>query len=162
VPFEEVLEGLGTLRDEGKIRHYGVSNVDVDEMSELLDLPGGEACAVNQVLYSLARREIESGLMDLCLSHGIGVMAYTPLDSGRLAASEVVRKVAKRHETSAARVALAWVLRQEGMIAIPKAGRVEHVEDNAGALDVHLDEEDLAELDREFPPPRGYTPLEMI
>jgi diketogulonate reductase-like aldo/keto reductase len=162
VPFEEVLEGMQSLREAGKILHFGVSNLDVDEMRELLELPGGDECAVDQVLYNLTRRAIEAQLMDVCLESGIGLMAYTPLESGTLAASEAVQTISARHGVSAAQVALAWTLRHEGVIAIPKAARVDHMEDNARALEVELTREDLDDLDHAFPPPRGPAPLEMI
>lgn len=161
-PFERVLEGFSRLREEGKILHWGVSNCDAGEMQEILSLPGGADCAVNQVLYNLGQRGVEADLMDVCVSAGVGVMAYTPLGSGRLCDAPVVQRVAARHAAPASSVALAWTLRSEGVLAIPKAGRVQHVEENARAMTVHLTEQDLTELDEAFPPPSGPVPLEMI
>lgn len=160
VPLEETMEALVALKRDGKIRHWGVSNFDVDDMRELDALGGG--AAVNQVLYNLMRRGIEYDLLPWCRQRGIAVMAYSPIEQGRLLAHPALRQVAVRHGATPAQVALAWVLRQEGVVAIPKAGKIAHVEENRAALDVALTAADLSELDRAFHAPAGPSPLEML
>ncbi|WP_151636451.1 aldo/keto reductase [Noviherbaspirillum aerium] len=162
VPLDETLEALQALVRDGKIRRWGVSNFDLADMEELERLAGDDKPAVNQVLYNLSRRGIEYDLMPWCAERRIAVMAYSPIEQGRLLSNPALRRVAERHRASPAQVALAWVLRQPGMIAIPKSGRVEHVADNRHALELRLGDDDLAELDRAFPPPAGPQPLEMI
>ena len=159
-PLAETLEAFDDLTRTGKIRSWGVSNFDVAAMSEVLGLPGGSAVAANQVLYNLRRRSIDASLLTFCQDRSIPIMAYTPLGQGGLLTHPVVRAVALRHEATPAQVALAWVLRHEGIIAIPKAGTVRHVRANRGALDLTLTPADLAELDRAFPPPAGPEPLD--
>jgi diketogulonate reductase-like aldo/keto reductase len=161
-PLSETLQAFETLRQAGKIRHWGVSNFDPGDMAELGALPGGETVATNQVLYNLTRRGIEHDLLPSCRQRGIPVMAYSPIEQGRMLRHPGLVAVAARHGVSPAQVALAWVLRQPGVMAIPKAGRPEHVRDNRGALDLTLAPEDLADLDRAFPPPRGPSPLDML
>lgn len=160
IPAAETVEAFVDLTGAGKIRTWGVSNFDVDDLSEVLGLPGGEAVATDQVLYNLERRSIDAALLPFCQDRSIPIMAYTPLGQGRLLTHPVVRSVALRHEATPAQVALAWVLRHQGMVAIPKAGSAGHVRENHGALDVALTAEDLAELDRAFPPPTGSEPLD--
>ena len=121
------------LRRDGKIRHWGVSNLDADDMVELLAVPDGARCAANQVLYNLSRRGIEWDLLPWCREHGIPVMAYSPIEQGRLATKGVLTEIAQRHGCSPFQVALAWALAQPGVVAIPKASRLEHVEANAAA-----------------------------
>lgn len=162
VPLAETLDALQALKREGKIRHWGVSNFDLDDMRELLTLPGGAEAAVNQVLYNLTRRGIEYDLLPWCRKHGVAVMAYSPIEQGRLLDDPVLRQIASRHGATLAQVALTWVLRMEGVIAIPKAGKVVHVEENRDALELVLTREDLAELDHAFPAPDSPRPLEMI
>ena len=159
-PLAETLEAFDDLTRTGKIRSWGVSNFDVAAMSEVLALPGGSAVAADQVLYNLDRRSIDASLLTFCLDRSIPIMAYTPLGQGGLLTHPVVHAVALRHEATPAQVALAWVLRHEGIIAIPKAGTVAHVRENRGALDLTLTPADLAELDRAFPPPTGPEPLD--
>jgi len=161
VPLEETVEALARLKRDGKIRHWGVSNFDLDDMRELEALAGGEA-VVNQVLYNLTRRGIEYDLLPWCRSSGIAVMAYSPIEQGKLLGHPVLRQVAARYDATAAQVALSWVLRQQGVVAIPKAGRAVHVEENREAAELALTEADLAELDRAFRPPTSPRPLEMI
>ncbi len=161
-PLEETVRGFEDLLAAGKIRSWGVSNLDVKEMTRLVALPGGKACAANQVLYNLSRRGIEHDLLPWCLKRGIPIMAYSPLEQGRLMGNKVLKQVAQRLGPTPAQVALAWVLRQAGMVAIPKAGTVAHVRENRKALDLRLGVQDLADLDREFPPPSRAQPLEMI
>ena len=163
VPLPETLEAFERLRREGKIRHWGVSNFDVDDMEELIPLAtavGGPS--TNQVLYNLMRRGIEHDLLPWCRTRGISVMAYSPLEQGALVRHATVRAIAGRVKATPAQVALAWVLRQPGIVAIPKAGDVEHVRENLGALAIALTHQDVAKLDDTFRPPVRKTPLEMI
>jgi diketogulonate reductase-like aldo/keto reductase len=161
-PLEETVEGFIQLVDDGKIRHWGVSNFDVPDMEELGDLPGSDAVATNQVVYSLSRRGIEADLLPWCQGRGIPVMGYSPVDQGRLLRHRALRAVAARRDATPAQVALAWVLRHDGVFTIPKAGTPEHVRENRGALDLQLTDEDLAALDEAFPPPDEQRPLEVL
>jgi diketogulonate reductase-like aldo/keto reductase len=162
VPLEETLAGFDDLQRAGKIRQWGVSNFDVDDMRALNAIAGGSAVAVNQVLYNLTRRGIEFDLLPQCGASGVPVMAYSPIEQGRLLRNPTLAGIASRHQATPAAVALAWVLRQPGMIAIPKASTVTHVEQNHAALKIDLNDDDLAALDRAFAPPRSKQPLEMI
>ncbi|HTL03595.1 MAG TPA: aldo/keto reductase [Vicinamibacterales bacterium] len=164
VPLNETLEGFNDLQRRGKIRYWGVSNFDVDDMEELDSLAGktGHPVASNQVLYNVMRRGIEYDLLPWCRARGIPIMAYSPLEQGKLAKHKTVKAIAQRLDATASQVALAWVLRQPGVIAIPKAGHPEHVRENLGALELALAAEDLEELDKAFPSPARKTPLEMI
>ncbi len=162
-PLHETVEAFIGLQKAGKIRHWGVSNLDISDMAELAALPGGGAAATNQVLYNLARRGIEYDLIPWCRRHRIPIMAYSPIDQGgRLLRHAALKDVAARHDATPAQVALAWLLRQDGMIVIPKAGTVEHARENCAALDLRLTKDDLAELDRAFPAPKAARPLEML
>jgi diketogulonate reductase-like aldo/keto reductase len=162
VPLEETLEGFAALIAAGKIRRWGVSNFDTDDMAELWALPGGGAAAANQVLYNLKRRGIEWDLLPWCRERRVPVMAYSPVEQGRLLAKRALKEVARRRGATPAQVALAWVLRQDGVIAIPKAAQAAHVRENRAALDLALAPDDLAALDAAFPPPRAKHPLEML
>jgi len=162
VPLEETLAGFEMLVHDGKIRHWGVSNFDIADMEELVALPGGSAVTTNQVLYNLARRGIEYDLLPLCREREVPIMAYSPVDQGRLLRGQVLKKVAVRHGATSSQVALAWVFRHDDVIAIPKAGKSEHVRENHGALALQLSEQDLSELDEAFPPPSKRIPLEAI
>ena len=162
VPLYDTLAGFADLQQAGKIRHWGVSNFDVDDMAELDTLAGGGAVAANQVLYNLTRRGIEFDLLPQCGTSGVPVMAYSPIEQGRLLRDPTLADVASRHQATPAAIALAWVLRQPAMIAIPKASTVAHVGQNHAALDIHLNQEDLAALDQVFAPPRSKQALEMI
>ena len=161
-PLQHTLEAFIQLQREGKIRHWGVSNFDTDDMEELLALPGGDRCATNQVLYNLKRRRIEYDLVPICRAHGIPVMAYSPIEQGRLLGAAALKEVASRHEATTAQVALAWLLGKAATIVIPKATNPEHVRDNFRALDLRLTTDDLAVLDRAFPPPDKKYALEML
>ena len=161
-PLGETVEAFETLMRDGKIRHWGVSNFDVDDMEELSGLPGGTAAQTNQVLYNLSRRGIEFELLPWCRERGLPVMAYSPIEQGRLLGRAELKEIAARREATPAQVALAWLLRQEGLIVIPKAGTPDHVRENRAALDLELAPEDLAALDRAFPPPRGKQPLDIL
>ena len=162
VPLDETLEGFATLVDQGKIARWGVSNFDRDDMDELVGLAGGEAVATNQVLYNLDRRGIEWDLIPWCRDRQLPIMAYSPIEQGRLLGHSSLDAVAARHEATPAQVALAWVIRHAGVFTVPKAGSPAHVRDNHGALELQLTEDDLAELDAAFPPPRRPEPLEML
>jgi diketogulonate reductase-like aldo/keto reductase len=160
--LEETLAGFEALLASGAIHSWGVSNFDVDDMEELPTLPGGAACASNQVLYNLRRRGIEAGVLPWCRAHNIPIMAYSPIEQGRLLRDRALTGVAIRHRATPAQIALAWVLRQKDMTVIPKATTLEHVRENRAALDIALTERDLAELNRAFPPPKGKRPLELL
>ena len=162
IPLEETLDGFNALVRAGKIRSWGVSNFDVLEMQELHALDGGADVATDQVLYNLMRRGIELDLMPWCFKRGIPIMAYSPVEQGRLLQNSVLVHVAARHGVTPAQVALAWVLRIAGVIAIPRAGRPAHVRDNRHALDLVLSADDLDELDRAFPAPAEPQPLAML
>jgi diketogulonate reductase-like aldo/keto reductase len=161
-PVEETLRAFVRLAEQGKIRHYGLSNFDLEELQRAERLPGGPRIAANQVLYNLERRGIERKLIPWCASKGIAVMAYSPLEQGRLRTPDALRRVAERHDASPAQVALAFALRHDGVVAIPKATRPAHVRDNVKAVDIVLTEEDLADIDDACPPPRRDVPLETL
>jgi diketogulonate reductase-like aldo/keto reductase len=162
VPLAETIAGFARLQRDGKIRHHGVSNFSTEDMQEWVGLSGGETVASNQILYNLSRRGPEWELIPWCRERKIAIMAYTPLEQGRILGNRALSEVAARHGASAAQVALAWLLRQDGMIVIPKATKPEHVRDNRGAADLALDGRDLAALDRAFPPPKRRTSLGML
>jgi diketogulonate reductase-like aldo/keto reductase len=163
VSLDETLDGFGRLIDAGKIRYWGVSNFDVADMEELIDLPDAGEVATDQVLYNLARRGIEHDLLPRCRRSGLPIMAYSPIEQGRLLPHPALKAVAARHPgATPAQVALAWVLRQEGVCAIPQASKREHVHENREALNLQFAPLDLADLDRAFPPPRGKQPLAML
>jgi diketogulonate reductase-like aldo/keto reductase len=158
----DTLEAFLSLQEKGAIRYWGVSNFDLADMEELLALAGGMACAGNQVLYNLRRRGIEAGLLPFCRNRKIPITAYSPIEQGRLLRDRALTAIAIRHRATTAQIALAWVLRQRDMMVIPKAATLEHVRENRAALDIKLTEQDLAELDRAFPPPKGPRPLELL
>ncbi len=162
IPLEETIIGFEHLKTQGKIRHWGVSNLDTDDMNELYETPGGEGCAVNQVLYNLTRRGPEYDLLPWLEEHEMPLMAYSPIEQGRISTSGVLAEIAAKHKAKPFQVALAWVLRNPNNIVIPKASRPEHMRENAGARDIRLDGEDLAALDRAFPPPTRKRALEML
>jgi diketogulonate reductase-like aldo/keto reductase len=162
VPLSETVEAFETLKAAGKIRHWGVSNFDTDDMEELEALPAGRNVQTNQVLYNLTRRGIEFDLLPWSRERGIPTMAYSPVEQGALGGDRRLKAVAERHGATPAQIALAWVMRDDGVIAIPKASRQEHVRDNRAALDIRLTPQDLADLDAVFPPPSRKRGLEMI
>jgi diketogulonate reductase-like aldo/keto reductase len=162
-PLEETVSAFHELALAGKIRHWGASNLDVADMEELLRVsPGRPGAETDQVLYNLSRRGIEHDLLPWCRAHGIPVMAYSPIEQGRLLRNRSLREVAGRHGATPAQVALSWIVRQEGVVAIPKAGAPEHVEENRAALDLRLTQENVEELERAFPRPARPGPLEML
>jgi diketogulonate reductase-like aldo/keto reductase len=161
-PLRDTVEAFQRLLDQGKIRAWGVSNFDVDDMEELFDIPAAASCAVNQVLYNPGHRGIEYDLLPWCLQHHVTVMAYSPVgQGGRLLNAPAIRGIARKHGVSTAQVALAWCLRRP-LLAIPKASSIRHVEENAAAADLELDAEDLAGIDRAFPAPKRKQPLDML
>ncbi len=162
VPLAETIEGFEALRAAGKIGAWGVSNLDLSDMQELIDVPQGDAVQTNQVLYNLTRRGIEFDLQPWCRARHIPLMAYSPIEQGRLLGHPALAKIAAAHGVSPAQVALAWLMRQDDVIVIPKSSRVAHIDDNLAALDLTLTDDDLAALDRAFPPPRRATPLDML
>ncbi|MBZ9676428.1 aldo/keto reductase [Mesorhizobium sp. ES1-1] len=162
IPLAETVSAFEALMDAGKIRHWGVSNFDTEEMEELVGLANGDNVQTNQVLYNLVRRGIEYDLAPWSRARGIPLMAYSPVEQGALASNARLDAVAARHNSTAAQIALAWVMHQEGVIAIPKASSQDHVRQNVAALDIALTGEDLADLDRAFPPPTRKRGLEMI
>jgi diketogulonate reductase-like aldo/keto reductase len=161
-PFGDTIQAFHRLIEQGKIRTWGVSNLDVDDMDELFHTSGGSACAVNQVLYNSEHRGIEFDLLPWCRQRKVTVMAYSPVgQGGRLLASSALKGVARKHGVSPAQVALAWCLRQP-VLAIPKAGSIQHVEENAAAADLKLDAQDLAEIDRAYAAPKRKQSLDML
>ncbi|MBW8797871.1 MAG: aldo/keto reductase [Streptomyces sp.] len=160
-PLEETFAGFTDLLAAEKIRYWGVSNLGVADMAELTTLPGGDAAAVDQVLYNLSRRGIEWDLLPWCREAGVTVMAYSPVEQGRLLEVEALDAVARALGATPAQVASAWVLAQ-GVAAIPRSGSPDHVRENRGAVDLRLPAEALDALDEAFPPPGGPTPLEML
>jgi diketogulonate reductase-like aldo/keto reductase len=162
VPLAETVEAFERLREDGLIRQWGVSNLDIDEMEELWELSGGRAVQTDQVLYNLTRRGIEWNLLPWLRERAIPVMAYSPIEQGRLAHQRKLAEFAKRHGVTAAQAALAWVLAQDGVIAIPKTASVARLKGNAAMLQQPLDAAALQELDALFPPPKGPVPLAML
>jgi diketogulonate reductase-like aldo/keto reductase len=162
LPLSETLESFEALTQTGRIRNWGVSNFDVDDMEELVTLDGGDAVATNQVLYNLSRRGIEYDLIPWARNFGMPLMAYSPIEQGRILRRPIVHAVAERHDATPVQVALAWVLRQPDICAIPRSGNPAHTRENRGALDLQLTRQDIADLDRAFPPPKKKVPLEMI
>jgi diketogulonate reductase-like aldo/keto reductase len=157
-----VVETFNELVGAGKIRHWGVSNFDVDDLQELRALPGGAKVASNQVLYNVSRRGIEYDLLPQARERGLNVMAYTPIEPARILRSTTLRDIARRHHATPVQIALAWVIRQDGVMAIPRTSSPEHVRENAGAIDIELSARDLQEIDRGMPPPTEPQSLEMI
>lgn len=161
-PLEETVAGFEELRRAGKIGAWGVSNFDLDDMLELMAVPEGKNCAANQVLYNLSRRGIEYDLLPWCQERGIPVMAYSPIEQGRLARSGELIRIAKAYQATPAQVALAFLMERDGVIAIPKSANPDRVAENAEAVELELSEEDWTALDAAFPPPARKQPLEMI
>lgn len=162
VPFEETMEAFMALQRDGKIRHYGVSNLDLAEMNELSSVPGGDAVQVDQLLYNLSRRGIEWDLLPWLREKHVPVMAYSPIEQARLTRNRKLGEFARRYGMTPAQAALAWLLARDDVIVIPKTGRREHLEENMAALNHSLTATQLEELDRVFPPPTGPRALEML
>ena len=161
VPLAETVEGMEALVSAGKIRRWGVSNLDPGDMEELFRA-GGETCAANQVLYNVTERGVEFDLLPLLKARRVPTMAYSPIGQGELPASEALDSIGQRLGATPFQVALAWVLRDPMVIAIPKAGVLTHVEANRRALDLRLTPDDLAAIDADFPPPTRSSRLAML
>lgn len=161
-PLAETIDAFVTLQREGKIRHWGVSNLDPADMLELVRAPGGNRVATNQVLYNLTRRGIEYDLLPWSRDRNIPLMAYSPIEQGRMLDHPALRPIAAEHNATPAQIALAWLLRQEKMLVIPKASSPEHLRENHAALAIRLTARNLADLDHAFPPPTSARPLEML
>lgn len=161
-PLAETVEAFEALQRAGKIRHWGVSNLDLADMQELRRVPGGGACAANQLLYNLGRRGIEWDLLPWLRERGVPVMAYSPIEQARLLGHKGLQDFARRHGMTPAQAALAWLLAQEGVIAIPKSAHLARVRENAAAREIMLTPAQLAELDRLFAPPAGPSDLDML
>ncbi|MGB3291681.1 MAG: aldo/keto reductase, partial [Phormidesmis sp.] len=162
IPLAETLEAFQTLQQAGKIRSYGVSNFDAEDMAEAARLKGGEAITLDQVLYNLSRRGVEWDLLPWCQQQHMPIMAYSPIEQGRLLNNRALKQIARSREVTIAQIAIAWLLHQDGVIAIPKSSRVEHIEQNYAALNLTLSAEELATLDAAFPAPTRPTSLEML
>ena len=162
VPLAETMEAFMALKKAGKIRHYGVSNLDLADMRELEDVAGGPEVAANQLLYNLTRRGIEWDLLPYLRKAGIPLMAYSPIEQARLLRNPRLENFARDRAMTPAQVALAWLLAKENVMVIPKTGHRDRVRENAGALEVKLSNEHMAELDRLFPAPKGPAVLEML
>lgn len=167
VPLAETVEGMEQLKKEGKIKRWGVSNFDVSDMEELMQVPDGNNCAVNQVLYHLGSRGIEYDLLPWHIERGIPIMAYSPLAQGgslrkELTTNQILKEIAEKHGASPLQTALAWTIRSGHIISIPKAGQPHHVTANAEAAAIQLTDEELQQLDEAFPPPSKKPPLDII
>jgi diketogulonate reductase-like aldo/keto reductase len=161
-PLAETVAGFEELQRAGKIGAWGVSNFDVADMEELMTVPDGKNCVANQVLYNLSRRGIEYDLLPWCQERGIAVMAYSPIEQGRLLRNDKLIQISKAYQATPAQVALASLLEREGVIAIPKSANPDRVAENAAAAELDISDEDWAALDAAFPPPREKRPLAMI
>lgn len=161
-PLEETVAAFERLKSDGKIGDWGVSNFDTDDMEELFTVPGGKNCAANQVLYNLSRRGPEFSLLPWCQERGVPLMAYSPIEQGRILKNHELIRIAKAYQATPAQLALAFLLERDSVIAIPKSASVSRVEENRGATDLEITEEDLAALDAVFPPPTRKTSLEML
>ncbi|MBU6424538.1 MAG: aldo/keto reductase [Chloroflexi bacterium] len=161
VPLRETLEGFDVLLRAEKIRYAGVSNFDMSDMEELFALEGGKRLVANEVMYNLERRGIEADLVAWCRRRKRAVIAYSPIEEGLLAGKthEGLREVAERHDATPVQIALAWTIREPGVVAIPKAASVVHVRENRGAADIRLTQRDLDDLDAHFAPPDAPIPL---
>src|SRR3954452_12759327 len=161
LPLAGTVEAFMELKDEGAIRHWGVSNFDAVDLAELITVAGGGEVETDQVLYNLSHRQAEHELLPWCRDWGMPLMAYSPVDRGALVENDIVVEIAEKHDATPAQVALAWVLRQDDVCAIPKASIPEHVRENVRALELQLDNEDIKLLDEEFPPPNAPAPLDL-
>jgi diketogulonate reductase-like aldo/keto reductase len=162
VPLTETVGAFEDLLADGRIARWGVSNFDTADLMELQALPGGRACAANQVYLSLSERSAEFDLLPWQRRHTMPMMAYSPIDQGALARHDVLSRIARRHGATPVQVALAALLALTGVMAIPKSSDAARLRENWGALSLHLTSEDRAELERAFPPPRKKRPLAML
>ena len=162
IPFSETLEAFAQLQKAGKIKYYGVSNLDVKELIEFWSIPGGREVQTNQVLYNLSRRNVEWDLLPWLREHQIPMMAYSPIEQARLLKHSGLTKLAQRWGVTTSQVALGWLLTKEDVIVIPKTSSRDRLRENFAALEQALTAEQLSELDKLFPPPSGPAPLEML
>jgi diketogulonate reductase-like aldo/keto reductase len=160
--LRETVAAFETLKQQGKIGAWGVSNFDTADMEELFSVPNGELCAANQVLYNLSRRGPEFDLLPWCQKHHVPLMAYSPIEQGRILRNHELIRIAKAYQATPAQIALAFLLERDGVIAIPKSSHPHRVEENRGAADLDISEEDWTALDAAFPPPSRKVPLEML
>jgi diketogulonate reductase-like aldo/keto reductase len=159
VPLEETVAGFEDLRAAGKIRAWGVSNLGAADMEELGGIPGGANCVTDQVLYNLQERGLEFDLLPFCQKIEVPLMAYSPLFQGNLKGKKALAEVARRHGRSSAQIALAWLLRRPDVVVIPKTSKTERIDENMASLEIAMSSDDLATLDRDFPPPKKASPL---
>lgn len=167
IPLHDTVAAMEKLQQSGKIRRWGVSNLDTDDMRALWKIPGGQECMTDQVLYHAASRGIEFDLLPWCEEHAVPVMAYCPLaQAGKLRHDVLenpgMQKIASARGVSSSQIALAWVTRTRNVIAIPKAVQPQHVKENAAALTLFLTDEEIAMINAAFPAPRGKTSLDMV
>lgn len=166
IPLSETVACMEQLKKEGKIRRWGVSNFDTEDMKELWSVPHGNECSVNQVLYHMASRGIEYELLPWMRDHQVALMAYCPLAQGGslkqgLYENAVLNRIADRHHATVSQILLAFVVRDGHTIAIPRSGKAAHVCENSGADDIVLSREDLQQIDQEFPAPNRKVYLDM-
>ncbi|MDX6703375.1 MAG: hypothetical protein QOF26_3601 [Baekduia sp.] len=162
VPLQATVNAFEELRGAGLVRDWGVSNFGLPDMLELMEIDGGRRCAADEVLYNLTRRGIEWDLLPWCVAEGRPIIAYSPIEQGRLVGHPVLRFIGHKHHATSAQVALAWVVAHKGVCAIPEAGSPEHVRQNRATLDIRFDEDDIVKLDSAFPPPSMPVPLEVL
>lgn len=167
IPLQETVECMEELAAEGMIRRWGVSNFDVDDMEELINIPGGENCAVNQVLYHLGSRGVEYDLLPWLEQHDISLMAYCPLAQAgdlreELLGSRELQNIAEKYQISVVQLLLAFVLQKKNVLAIPRSGKREHVLANWAVRDLILEQEDLQVIDEAFPAPKQKVPLDVV
>jgi diketogulonate reductase-like aldo/keto reductase len=162
IALKETVAGFEDLVRDGKIRHWGVSNFDVDDMEELFAVPDGSKCAANQILYNLSRRACEYALNPWLAERGVPVMAYSPFEQGRMKSTGALAELARAHGVQPYQIALAWLMNKPNVINIPKASREAHVRQNRDATEIRLSAEDLAALDAQFKPPTRPKPLDML
>ena len=161
-PLSEIVVVFQQLKQAGKIRDYGVSNFDTDDMEEAMQVPGGDAIATNQVLYNLSRRGIERNLLPWCTQRQMPVMAYSPVEQGRILNNATLKQLAKERDASAAQIAIAWLLQQPNVVIIPKSSRIDHIEQNYAAQHLALSPQELETLEVAFPAPKKSIPLQML
>lgn len=162
VSLDETVEGFLAVKEPGKIRHFGVNNFDSDDMAAPWQVPGAQACQTNQILYNLTRRWPEASLVEWSRRHGQPLMIYSPLELGRMPKDGALGAIAATRGVTPMQVALAWTLRHPDTFVVPKVSRVAHVDENLGALEIALTDDELAALDCDFPPPEGDAPLEIL
>ena len=162
-PLDEIIEGFGRLKEQGKIGAWGVSNFDTRAMQRLWQTPGGEECAVNQIFYNPQYRGVEYSLLPWCAEHGVTMMGYSPLGGhgSELLNDPLIRSLADTHQTDSADILLRWAIRQGNMLVVPESGNSAHIATNAAALTGALTDSELQLLERRFPAPRRETPLEI-